>query len=420
MPTRRRWLIVAIIFAAMMLNYIDRATLSFLEKEVRELFSLDEIGYAWVVNIFIGFYALMYPVTGWLVDRFGRGDGVRRLMFGGIVVWSLACAACAFARKVWVFGAFRALLGSAEPMAYTAQIRVVTEWFPKKLRATANSLCVAGGTIGMVIAAPFLVGIKETFDWRWAFVVPGLLGLGIAVIWFAVYRNPPEKLLAENIDVATTSSEPAFTFGRMLRTRTLWGVILTRFVSDPVWYFCLFWLPLYIKNKDNGFTEAQVGYYGWIPFLCAAIGGIGSGMFSDRLVRRGVLSMKARKLTLTGMAVFMPLFAFTPHFAGQPAAVIALFSLGAAISLSWCFNVPVIITDAFPSRNVSGVLGLSAGCGALGSMLFNLFVAAHLKVANPALVFAVMGALHLLASLILWTMTRKETPAAAATAEIKN
>ncbi|MDF9827857.1 ACS family hexuronate transporter-like MFS transporter [Ereboglobus sp. PH5-5] len=409
-PSLRRWIIVAIIFAAMVLNYIDRVTISFLKDEIQTMFGLDNFGYALIANVFIFFYAIMYPVSGWLIDRFGHGDGVRRFMFGGILVWSSACIAAVFTRVAWTFGACRAVLGAAEPMAYAAQLRAVTEWFPKKLRATANSLCVAGGTIGMVIAAPLLVGLKETYDWRAAFLVPGVLGIVVAVLWFAFYRNPPADVLAENTGEASAAKGTAFTWPQLWKTRTLWGVILIRFISDPVWYFCLFWLPGYLKSA--GLSEQQVGMFGWIPFLFAALGGIGSGIVSDFMVRSGMAPLRARKVLLTVMAIVMPVFAFTPHIA-SPVVVIAIFSVVCAICLSWLFNVPVILTETFPTRNVSGVLGISAGFGALGSVIFNLFVGRALDTVGPVPIFAVMGGLHLVAVAVLWTMARKENPPSA-------
>lgn len=405
-PNRRRWIIVAIIFGAMMLNYIDRVTISFLKAEIMDMFQLDNLGYGRIASVFTFFYAVMYPVSGWLIDRYGRGDGVRLLMFGGVVVWSFACVSAVFTRVVWTFGASRALLGAAEPMAYAAQIRAITEWFPKKLRATANSLCVAGGTIGMVIAPPILVGLKMAYGWQAVFLVPGVLGLVIAAFWFVIYRNPPAKMLAENIGATASTSEPAFGWLELWKTRTLWGVILIRFISDPVWYFCLFWLPGYLKsvNLSESFSA--------IPFLCAAIGGIGSGIISDRMVRAGMAPLRARKLLLTVTAVAMPLFALTPHVSNA-VFTIAVFSLVCAICLSWLFNIPVLMSETFPTRNVAGVLGIAAGCGAFGSVLFNEFVGRAFDKGVPASVFAVMGGLHLVASVILWTATRPEKPSAA-------
>ena len=406
-PMRRRWVIIAIVFSAMVLSYIDRVTVSFLEKEIKGVFGVGNYGYAWIVNAFIICYALMYPVSGWLIDRFGGGRGVRRFMLGSIVTWSLACAGAAFTRAVLGFGALRAVLGLSETMVNTVQIRVVTEWFPRKLRATANSICSAGGIIGMVIAAPLLVGLKEMFDWRMAFIVPGVMGLVVAALWRMFYRNPPAEVLAENIGVSSTSGEPAFAWSQLWKTRTLWGVILVRFISDPVWYFILFWLPGYLKTA--GFTEKQVGLFGWIPFVLAAAGGIGAAMLSDCLVRGGMAPLRARKVVLAGAACFMPLFALAPHV-GNPFCVVALFCLACAVCQSWLCSMGVVIAEALPARNVAGVLGISAGFGAGGSVLFNTFAGKAFDTAGPVVIFTIMGGLHLVAAVILWTMPRKETP----------
>ena len=407
-PDRRRWIIVALVFFAMVLSYVDRVTVSFLEKEIKDVFGIGNQGYAGIVIIFTICYAIMYPISGWLIDRFGGGKGVRRLMLGSIVTWSLACIGTAFAWGVRVFGSFRAILGFAEPMVNTVQIRVVTEWFPQKLRATANGFCTAGGTIGMVIAAPLLVALKETFNWQMAFIVPGVLGLILAVLWMVFYRNPPAEVLAENIGVSSASNEPAFTWSQLWKTRTLWGVLLCRFISDPVWYFCMFWTPFFLK-KTAGFSEMQVGYYGWIPFLCAALGGLCTAMLSDRFVRGGMNPLRSRKVVILGAACLMPLFAFTPHLGGF--YVLVLFCLASVMSLSCLFSLNVVIVEALPTRNVGGVLGIAAGCGAVGSVLFTNFVGKTLDSGNPVIIFTVMGCLHLIAASILWVLVRKESPA---------
>ena len=406
-PDVRRWIIVAIIFFALMLNYIDRVTVAFLEKEIKEMFELNNFGYAVIVNIFIVFYAIMYPVGGWLIGKYGHGKGVRNFMLGAIIVWSLACGAAAFARVAWVFGIFRAVLGSAEPMAYAVHIRVMTEWFPRKLRATANNISAAGGTIGMVVAAPLLVGLKEAYDWRAAFLVPAILGLIVAFLWFIFYRNPPEATRLENTGDAVGAV--SFTWPQLWKTKTLWAIILIRFISDPVWYFCLFWLPYYLKTPVVDLTERQVGMYGAIPFFFAAIGSVGAGMVSDYLVRKGMNALRARKVLLTALACCMPVFAITP-FIGNPVAVIAIFGLVCAICLTWMFLSAVCLTETLPSRNTSSALGIAAGFGALGSVIFTQCVGWAFDNIGPIPIFAVMGFLHLGATCVLWPMMRKETP----------
>jgi ACS family hexuronate transporter-like MFS transporter len=406
-PDVRRWIIVAIIFGALMLSYIDRVTISFLEKEIKEMFNLNNTGYAAVANIFIIFYAIMYPVSGWLIEKFGHGKGVHRFMFGGIMLWSVACGSAVLTRVAWTFGICRAVLGFAEPMAYAVHIRVMTEWFPKKLRATANNISAAGGTIGMVVAAPLLVGLKETYDWRAAFVVPAILGIIIAFLWLAFYRNPSEAIRRENTGGAADSL--ALTWPQLWRTRTLWGIVLIRFISDPVWYFCLFWLPYYLKHGGAGLSEKQVGMFGFIPFLIAAFGSIGAGMVSDYMVRKGVNALRARKILLTVVACFMPVFSFTP-FIRNPAIVIAIFSVVCAVCLTWMFLAAVCLTETLPSRNTSSALGIAAGFGAIGSVIFNQCVGRAFDTIGPVPIFAVMGVLHLIAVGVLWPMMRHETP----------
>ncbi len=404
---RRRWLILALLFGAIVLNYIDRQILSILKPTLKAEFGFDDRGYALLVNVFTVGYASMYPVAGWLVDRFGP----RIVMLTGILTWSAACIGAGLTRALVPFAVFRGLLGLAEPTAFPAQLRVVSTWFPGSLRATANSVSVSGGTFGAVIAPPLVAWLALTFNWHAAFLVPGALGLGIAIAWAVVYRDPPPQILAQAAATSGDAGEGvAFTWGQLWRTRTLWGILLIRFISDPVWYFCLFWLPGYLQ-ENSGLTLKQVGAVGWIPFLAADLGGIASAAWSDRMVRRGMEPLRARKRMLTAMAVFAPLCVLTPHLP-HPAATLAIFSLVAAACLSWLFSLSVVIAETFPVRNVASVLGIAGGCGAAGAVVFNTYVGEMMTSFGPARVFAAMAILHPLAAVLLWTMTRRERPAA--------
>lgn len=403
---RRRWWILGLLFVAIVLNYVDRQILSILKPTLKAEFGFDDRGYALLVNVFTVGYAAMYPVAGWLVDRFGA----RVVMLAGIVTWSAACLGAGFTRSLGQFAFFRGLLGLAEPTAFPAQLRVVSTWFPGSLRATANSVSVAGGTFGAILAPPLVAWLALTFDWRTAFIVPGALGLLVAVAWLVLYRDPPPAVLAQ-ATAGGPAGEAAFTWPRLWRTRTLWGILLIRFVSDPVWYFCLFWLPGYLQ-ETSGLTLAQVGAVGWIPFLAADLGAIASAAWSDRMVRRGREPLLARKRMLTAMALLAPLCALTPHLP-HPAATLAIFSLVAAACLSWLFSLSVVIAEAFPLRNVASVLGIAGGCGAAGAVVFNTYVGEMMARFGPGRVFAVMALLHPLAVLLLWTLTRRERPSSA-------
>lgn len=235
-PERRRWLIVAVIFLAIVFNYFDRQIVSILKPMLKKEFQLKDDGYAMIVNIFTICYALMYPVTGWLVDKFGA----RLTMFWGVIGWSVACIGGGLSRSVGQFTFFRGMLGAAEPTNFPAQLKVITVWFPGKLRATANSLCVAGSSIGAIIAPPLVAWLALRYNWHTVFIVAGVVGLIIAFLWIAVYKNPPANVLSESTPSEETAEAVGFKWGQLWKTQSLWGVLLIRFVTDPVWYFCLF------------------------------------------------------------------------------------------------------------------------------------------------------------------------------------
>jgi ACS family hexuronate transporter-like MFS transporter len=403
-PERRRWFIVAVIFIAIVFNYIDRQIVSILKPVLKEEFSLGDDGYAVIINIFTICYALMYPVSGWLTDRFGA----RLVMFYGVIAWSLACVGGGLSRSVGQFGFFRGMLGMAEPTNFPAQLKVVTVWFSGKMRATANSLCVAGSSIGAILAPPTVAWLALTFDWHTAFIVLGAVGFLIAVLWKLVYRNPPPHIEAEVAGTAVAPASAGFAWRQLWRTKSLWGILLIRFVSDPVWYFCLFWLPGYLQ-EESGLSLAQVGMFGWIPFLAADLGAIGTSAWSDYLVRRGHQPLRARKVMLSLVALLAPLCALAPFMPGA-AATLVIFSLVAVACLSWLFTISVVVAESFPVKNVASVLGIAGGFGALGAVLFNYFIGQFIGTIGSEKIFIAMAFLHPVAVVILWTMIRPERP----------
>src|SRR5690606_35869177 len=247
-PETRRWLIVAVIFLAIVFNYVDRQIVSVLKPMLKSEFNIDDDGYALIVNVFTICYALMYPVAGWLVDRFGAG----KVMLYGVLTWTLACIGGGISRTLGQFTFFRGLLGIAEPSNFPAQIRVVTVWFSDKMRATANSLCVAGSSVGAIIAPPLIAWLALSYNWQTAFIVSGSVGLIIVILWALIYRDPPAEVLAKNVKASATQvNTEAFKWSQLWKTRSLWGILLIRFISDPVWYFCLFWLPGYLQENSG-------------------------------------------------------------------------------------------------------------------------------------------------------------------------
>lgn len=403
-PENRRWIIVAVIFLAIVFNYVDRQLVSVLKPVLKSEFDLDDTGYAVIVNIFTVCYACMYPVMGWLVDKFGS----KKVLFWGIITWSLACIGGGISKTVSQFGFFRGVLGIAEPTVFPSQLKSVTVWFPGKLRATANGLCQAGGSIGAIIA-PFVVAwLAISYSWHTAFIVMGVIGLVIGILWKLVYTDPPASIQKEALESTVSDEKVGFSWGQLWKRKSLWGVILVRFVSDPVWYFCLFWLPGYLQ-EESGMTLAQIGMFGWIPFLIADLGAVGTSMMSDKIVRKGYAPLQARKRMLTIITGLSLLCALTPYL-NSAMSTIAVFSVVALVCVTWLFTVGVVIAESFPVKNVASVQGIAGGFGALGAVIFNYFVGELMGTLGADNIFIIMAFLHPLALLILWIFVKPEKP----------
>ncbi len=420
-PTIRRNYIVATIFIAVVCNYLDRQLLSILKPEILTHFGVGDAEYAVIVNVFLICYAIMYPVGGILVDRFGP----QKVMFTGILTWSLACVGGGLSQNIVQFAICRGILGLSEPVIFAGLIVVITVWYEKTKRALANSLCQFGGSIGAMIAPAVIAWMSHFFPWYLVFIFAGCVGIVIAGIWLLVYRTPPQEILdmttAPDPDEAQRRDTWSFSWGQLWKTSSLWGCLLIRLVSDPVWYFCSFWLPGFLRGMgaDQGLSHRQtldmIQYIGGIPFLVGAIGGVLASAFSDKLVRRGMPSLKARKISMISMVVFAPLCVFIPFvstwgdvsFSTRIALVVIIFSLVAAMCQSWLYTIVVIISESFPVKNVSSVLGIACGAGAVGGAIFNEVVGSLINSMGDV-VFFIMASLHIIAALILWKMVKRE------------
>ena len=419
-PTRRKWFIVATMFLAIICNYLDRQLLSILKPEILNHFGIGDMEYAWIVNIFLICYAVMYPLSGMLVDRFGP----KKVLFGGITVWSLACIGGGFAPNVGIFTLCRGILGLAEPTIFAGQLVAVTLWFEKRQRATANSLCTVGGSLGAVVA-PLLIAwlMRLLGNWQHVFLISGAIGLVLAAVWLFVYKTPSEDILALTVgkDIGTSSPSTKFKFRELFGTHTLWGGILIRLVSDPVWYFCCFWLPGFLRNMgaSQGLSTQQtldmIQWIGGIPFLVGAIGGILTSAWSDNMIKRGLPALKARKRMMVIIAFIAPLCMLVPFiysssigFGLKVGLVTGIFSLVAVMCLSWLYTLPVVLAETFPIGNVATVMGLSCGAGALGSVVFNLFTGS-IPESSWKWLFILMGTMLFLAGFIGELVCRNST-----------
>jgi ACS family hexuronate transporter-like MFS transporter len=392
-----RWFIVAWITLSTILNLIDRQTLSILAAEdvFRKEFGLTNRGYANIVNAFLVSYTVMYTVAGRFVDRVGEKIG----MTACILWWSIATMLHSVARGPWSLGTFRFLLGIGEPGNYPAALRVCTTWFARHERGLPIAIFSSGSSVGSLLAVPLISFLTLSFGWRSAFLVPGLLGVIWVLVWARFYRMP--GAFSPVPDLPDRSAPVPESMRELLADPNVRAIVLARFVSDPVWTFCLYWVPKYLAHSW-GYDLARIGFFGWIPFLFGGMGGVLGGMASDRLIRLGKSPAEARKLVLYMAGGAAPLVMMT-GFVPSEGLALALVALTAFVSYVWFINTAALISDVFPERVVGSVLGLMGTAGSLGGIGLNWLAGTLLdRFGSYTSVFIVVGSGHLIASLILY------------------
>jgi ACS family hexuronate transporter-like MFS transporter len=237
-----------------------------------------------------------------------------------------------------------------------------------------------------------------------AFLGPAIVGLVIAVLWWFVYRHP-EQPAAAQADAVAPPQTAALSWGQLWQQPALWGIVLARFISDPVWYFCLLWLPGYFQEQ-RGLTLEQAGIIGWIPYFAASLGGISLATVSDRVVRRMGRPIAGRVRVLWILALFGPVAALVPH-AHSLWLTLALLCVVAVVCLGWLSILGPLVADAFPAGNVGSVWGIAGAFGAFGAIIFNYEVGRITSAVGSQTMFLILGGLHLIAAAILVSLVRE-------------
>jgi ACS family hexuronate transporter-like MFS transporter len=389
---QRRWLILALLFAATTINYIDRQTLSVLVPVLHEKLHLSDVSYANVVTAFLIPYTIMYSLGGRIMDYLGTRVGIAL----SLLWWSIATMLTGLSQGAFSLGAFRALLAVGEPCVYPGGIKACAEWFSSRQRAIATGIFSSGSAIGAVLAPPLVVWCNFHFGWRYAFVIPGLLGLCWLPLWLMV--NRPKERPAE----LTTESEiiPEKTKWRdLLRQRVVWSLVLPRLLSDPVWYFYLFWLPDYLERFRH-FSLRDLALYGWIPFLFADLGSIVGGAVSDKLIRRKWAPAKARMALLLGVGCLSPIGALA-GWVPSIGVVFGILCMVAFLTQCWSTNIATLAADLMPSNVVGATTGMMGTAGSLGAAMFAQVLGVLISAAGYPVAFAVAACLHPLALVVL-------------------
>lgn len=403
---RTRWLIIALLFAATAINYIDRQTLSVLNDTLRSEFHFSDVGYANVVTAFLVSYTIMYSAGGRLIDYLGARMGLALTL----AWWSVATMLTGLARGGYSLGVFRFLLGVAEPCVYPAGIKTCAEWFPPEERALPLGIFSSGSALGAVIAPPFVVWLTLRFSWRFAFLLPGLLGLSLVPLWLKANRVRAGALAARLGSLASGGSPVRSSWRELLRKRTVWGLVVPRFASDAVWYFYLFWLPDYFQ-RERHFNLRDLAVYGWIPMVFASGGSVTGGALSDWLIRRGIPAARARMAMLIAGACLMPLGALVGQVKSITTAM-ALICVAIYFSQYWPTNTGALTADLLPAASTGTVVGMMGTAGSLGGIVFAQVLGRVVGRFGYSTAFILAGALHPIAALLLILLLRgQKTPA---------
>lgn len=407
--SKMRWVIAGVLTIPIILIVIDQQTLSVLAPILRDKFHISPQGYSTIVSGFLISFAIMYTVGGLLVDRIGE-----RIAMAIFILWFSLCTILGgLSQGALSLGISRVLLGIGQPGNYPAALRACTRWFPKAERGVPIALFSSGGAVGSIIAPPIIAVLSLTLGWRAAFFLPGIMGFLWIALWFAIYRNPqdfpgltPSEL--ESLKESQDSNQKVEDthWSSLLKNRNVLALVLARFVSDPVWIFYLFWMPEYLK-RERGFSLADIGMYAWIPYMGGAIGGILGGRASDLLIRRGMAPAKARARVLYVSAAFAPLGMLTTQVHSAAMAIV-LIAVMAFVTFSWFINTAAIIPDLFPENVVGSVLGLMGTAGTAAGVVFAMLVGFLLTYYSYTPVFILVGTMHLLASLILWSLMKEK------------
>ena len=407
-----RWWIVALLFLATVINYVDRQTLSVLSTTLRTELGLTDRDYSNAVSAFLFSYLVMYTVSGRLIDRFGVRAGVTAC----VAWWSIASMLTGLARGPFSLAFYRCLLGIGEPGIFPAGVKACGEWFPKKSRALATGIFSSGSAIGAIVAAPLIAWLTLGFGWRFAFVLPGVLGLLWLPLWWRAYRPPSQHPAVTPRDLAEL--EPDGTFGvrptwrETLRKRQVWGLVASRLFSDPVWYLYLFWLPDYLQRTRH-LSLKEIGMYAWIPFLFADLGNVLGGVVSDVLIRRGWPVTRARITVLGGIALLAPFGAFV-GFMESTAGAIAVTCMITFLCQAWSTNIATLSADLTDRAETGTVLGMMGTAGSAMGLVFAQILGFTIGAFGYASAFVMAACLHPLAIgtllVFLHPLLRKPNP----------
>ncbi|MBR5350684.1 MAG: MFS transporter [Prevotella sp.] len=401
--TNIRWVVVALLFFATTINYIDRQVIGLLKPYIQEDLQWSETDYGYIVTAFQIAYAIGMLACGRLLDKVGSKLGYSI----AIIVWSIGATLHAAVRSVAGFGFARAVLGLGEAGNFPAAVKTIAEWFPKKDRAYATGLFNSGSTIGAIIAPIIVVGITLQWGWRWAFIITGLLGFVWVVAWWIIYKAPHENKKVNAAELAYIEQDEEeeemksnVTWKELFKFKQTYAIVFSRFVTDWVWWFFLFWTPDFL-NKTHGVDLKATVLPLIIIYFMSSIGGIYGGAVSSRFIKAGRTIDFARKTTILIFALLVLPLNAVPYI-HNIWIVVLIIGLATSTHQAWASNIFTIVSDVYPKHVVASMTGISSVGGAIGGALASSFVGLILEwTGNYATIFMIASCMYLLAWLTL-------------------
>lgn len=424
-----RWVIVVMLFLGTVINYLDRQIIGLLKPILEVEFNWTETDFGKIMSAFSFAYAIGLLVSGRFIDKVGTKLGYSV----SVVIWSLAGMFHALARSVLGFGIARLSLGLGEAGNFPAAMKAVAEWFPKKERALATGIFNSGTAVGVVVALMVVPLILRFFGWHEVFWITGGLGFVWLVFWWVLYDVPQKhkRLSAEELayiesdkeeSVEQRASKQSLSWNKLFSFPQTWAIVTGKFFIDPIFWFFLFWLPSYFSSTFN-LDLTKISPELMIIYGATTIGSIAGGYLSSLLIKKGWATLKARKGSLLSFAIIeLVIMLAIAQLVNDKWVAVALISIAVAVHQAWATNIFTMASDMFPKEVVSSVVGIGGMTGAIGGIVFPIFVGFLLDVYKASgnlgggynLLFTICGITYLFAWVIIHLLTRKNTRTALA------
>jgi MFS transporter, ACS family, hexuronate transporter len=409
-----RWVICGLIFFASTINYLDRQVIGVLKGTLETKIGITELQYGYIITAFQLSYAAGMLVVGRVIDFIGTKLGYAL----SLVLWSISAMLHALAKSPFSFGLYRSFLGFSESGNFPAAIKTVAEWFPKKERALATGIFNSGTNIGAILAPVLVPLLALKWGWQSAFLILGGIGLIWLIFWFIFYEIPEKQRRLKQTELAYIKSdadekevgEEKLSWIKLLRYKQTWAFSIGKFLTDPIWWFYLYWIPGWLESvRGTGLNFKSFGLPLIVVYSSTTVGSIFGGWLSSFMIKHGIAVYKSRKYTMLLFAFLVVPIMFVQHEGVSLWGAIALISIAASAHQAWSANIFTTVSDMFPKKAVGSVIGIGGMLGAFGGAFIAVFAGyildvyktlGHIKTGYTIL-FIIAGSAYLLAWVIM-------------------